>query len=57
MYAVDENSKLSAQASKNCTSIAAQIQQQYPASDYAARAASIAFRVSQGIPIYGSDRD
>ncbi len=26
-------------------------------SDYAARAASIAFRVAQGIPIYGNDRD
>jgi hypothetical protein len=57
MYGVDENSKLSAQASKNCASIAAQLQQQYPNSDYAARAASIAFRVAQGIPIYGTDRD
>jgi hypothetical protein len=57
MYALDENSKQSAQASKNCASIAAQLQQQYPGSDYAARAASIAFRVAQGIPIYGNDRD
>ena len=57
MYALDENSKMSAQASKNCAAIAAQLQQQYAASDYAARAASIAFRVAQGIPIYGNDRD
>jgi hypothetical protein len=57
MYALDENSKLSAQASKNCAAIAAQLKQQFPDSDYTARAASIAFRVSQGIPIYGNDRD
>jgi hypothetical protein len=57
MYALDENNKLSAQASKNCASIAAQLQAHYPTSDYAARAASIAFRVAQGIPIYGNDRD
>jgi hypothetical protein len=57
MYALDENAKLSAQASKNCASIAAQLQAQYPTSDYSARAASIAFRVAQGIPIYGNDRD
>jgi hypothetical protein len=31
--------------------------QKYPKSDYAARAMSIAYRVKQGIPIYGSDRD
>jgi hypothetical protein len=57
MYSLDENSKLSAQASKNCAAIAAQLEQQYPGSDYAARVASIAFRVAQGIPITGSDRD
>jgi hypothetical protein len=57
MYALDENNKLSAQASKNCASIAAQLQAHYPTSDYTARAASIAFRVAQGIPIYGNDRD
>jgi hypothetical protein len=57
MYTLDENSKLSTQASKNCASIAAQLQRDYPTSDYAPRAATIAFRVSQGIPIYGNDRD
>ena len=57
MYNVDDNPKLAAQASKNCKSIADQLQHDYPTSDYAARAAAIAFRVSQGIPIYGTDRD
>jgi hypothetical protein len=57
MYGLDEQTKQSAQASKNCAAIAAQLQHDYPTSDYAARAAAIAFRVSQGIPVYGNDRD
>jgi hypothetical protein len=57
LYGLDDQTKLAAQASKNCASIAAQLQHDYPTSDYAARAASIAFRVAQGIPIYGNDRD
>ena len=57
MYLVDDNPKLSAAAAKSCKSIADQLQHDYPTSDYASRAASIAFRVSQGIPVYGTDRD
>jgi hypothetical protein len=57
MYALDDQPKLSAQASRNCASIADQLHHDYPQSDFADRAASIAFRVAQGIPIYGNDRD
>jgi hypothetical protein len=57
MYTVDENKKRADAASKNCQSIADRMQHEYPQSDFTARAASIAFRVAQGIPIYGSDRD
>jgi hypothetical protein len=56
MYSVDDNPKLSAEAAKHCQSIAEELAAKYPQSDYTARAASVAFRVSQGIPIYGSDR-
>jgi hypothetical protein len=56
MYMVDENSKASAAAAKNCQSIADELREHYPQSDYTARALSIAFRVAQGLPIYGSDR-
>jgi hypothetical protein len=56
MYAVDDNLKRSQAASKACQAIADELKQKYPQSDFAARAASIAFRVAQGIPIYGSDR-
>jgi hypothetical protein len=37
--------------------LAQELKTKYPQSDYAARAASVAFRVSQGIPLFGNDRD
>ncbi|HEX4155532.1 MAG TPA: hypothetical protein VHY48_07970 [Acidobacteriaceae bacterium] len=57
MYAVNDDKKDSDKAAENCQSIADELRQQYPKSDFAARAESIAYRVKQGIPIYGSDRD
>jgi outer membrane protein assembly factor BamD (BamD/ComL family) len=57
MYTVDDDKKDSDKAAQNCQAIADQLRQKYAKSDYAARAESIAFRVKQGIPIYGSDRD
>ncbi len=57
MYTVDEQGKRADVAAKNCQAIADELRQKYPQSDYASRAQSIAFRVRQGIPIYGSDRD
>jgi outer membrane protein assembly factor BamD (BamD/ComL family) len=57
MYSVDDDKKNSDKAAQNCQAIADELRQKYPKSDYAARAESIAYRVKQGIPIYGSDRD
>ncbi len=57
MYTVDENRKQAESAGRRCQAIADDLRAKYPQSDYAARAQSIAFRVAQGIPIYGSDRD
>ncbi len=57
MYTVDENKRRADQAASNCQSIADRMQKDYPTSDYTQRAASIAFRVNQGVSIYGSDRD
>ena len=57
MYLVDEDKKRSDAAAKNCQSIADELRKNYPQSDYTARAQSIAYRVAQGIPIFGSDRD
>jgi TolA-binding protein len=57
MFMVDNDPHDSARAAKNCQAIADEVEAKYPQSDYAARAASVAFRVSQGIPVYGSDRE
>jgi hypothetical protein len=57
MYAVQEDKKRSQAAAQRTQALAQDLKQRYPKTDYAARGASIAFRVAQGIPIYGSDRD
>ncbi len=57
MYTVDEDTRRAQQAARNCQAIADRMQKDYPQSDFTARAESIAFRVNQGIPVYGSDRD
>jgi len=57
MYMVDEQKKRSDGAAKNCQAIADELSRDYPKSDYAARAQAIAFKVRQGIPVYGNDRD
>ncbi len=57
MYLVDDNRKRSEQAAGNCQSLADRMLKEYPQSDYTNRAQSIAFRVKQGISVYGSDRD
>jgi hypothetical protein len=57
MYAVQEDKKRSQAAVQRTQALAQELKEKYPKSDYAARGESIAYRVSQGIPIYGSDRD
>ena len=57
MYAVQEDRKRSQAAAQRTQALAQELKEKYPKSDYAVRGVSIAFRVSQGIPIYGSDRD
>jgi hypothetical protein len=57
MYGVNDDKKHADQAAQNCQAIADQLKQRYPKSDYASRAQSIAYRVKQGIPIYGTDRN
>lgn len=45
------------QAATNVQTLANTMKQRYPQSDYTARAASIAYRVQQDLPIYGNDRE
>ena len=57
MYIVQEDRKRSEAAVQRTQALAQELKDRYPKTDYAARGQSIAFRVSQGISIYGSDRD
>jgi len=57
MYKVEDDRKHADQAAANTQGLANELKQRYPQSDYAARAASVAYRVAQGIPVYGNDRD
>jgi len=57
MYSVQEDRKKAESAAAKTQALAADLKAQYPQSDYAARATSIAFKVQQNISIYGNDRD
>jgi hypothetical protein len=57
MYTVQEDRKRADAAAQRTQALAQDLQTRYPKSPYAARAASIAYRVAQGIAIYGTDRD
>jgi outer membrane protein assembly factor BamD (BamD/ComL family) len=57
MYQVEDERKRSQQAASNTQGLAAELMKRYPQSDYAPRAASIAYRVQQQIAVYGNDRD
>jgi hypothetical protein len=57
MYNVQEEPKRAQAAVQRTEALAQELKDRYPKSDFAARGSSIAFRVSQGIAIYGTDRD
>jgi hypothetical protein len=57
MYQVQEERKRSEDAAAKAVGLAGELKRRFPQSDYAARTASIAYRVQQQIPVYGNDRD
>ena len=57
MYTVEENRKKADGAAAHTQALAQQLKAKFPQSDYTARAASIAYKVQQGIASYGTDRD
>jgi outer membrane protein assembly factor BamD (BamD/ComL family) len=57
MYKVSDDNKRAQSAADRCQSLAADMQTRFPDSDFTHRAESIAYRVKQGIAIYGTDRD
>jgi outer membrane protein assembly factor BamD (BamD/ComL family) len=57
MYLVQEDQRRSGDAAKRTVALAQELEQEYPKSDYAARGTAIAYKVQQGIAVYGDDRD
>ena len=57
MYQVQDEGKRAVAAAEKAQKLAAEMQRDYAQSEYTRRAQSIAFRIKQGISIYGTDRD
>lgn len=57
MWTADNDGHRAQEARTRATDIANQLQSKYAQSEYAARAASLIYKVQQGIAIYGSDRE
>jgi hypothetical protein len=57
MYAADGNDNKSNAAHSRARELAARLQGKFPQTDFAARAAALVFKLDEGIPVYGSDRE
>jgi hypothetical protein len=56
MYAADENEKKSEAAHAHARELAARMRDKFPQLDYTARATMLVFKLDQGIPVYGIDK-
>jgi hypothetical protein len=57
MYADGNNDKKSEAAHNHARELAARLKDKFPQSDYTARAAMLVFKLDQGIPVYGADKE
>lgn len=57
MYTVEDNRKRADAAAARVAAMAGEMRTRFGGSDYTRRAESVAFKVKQGIPIFGTDRD
>jgi hypothetical protein len=56
MYAADGSDNKSEAAHTHARELAAKLKEKFPATDYAARAASLVYKLDEGIPVYGIDQ-
>jgi hypothetical protein len=56
MYAADDNDKKGDEARDRAHALAAKLKDHFAQSDYCARAAALVYKLDQGIPVYGIDR-
>jgi hypothetical protein len=57
MYASDGNDRKSSDAHNQARSLAAQLKAHFPDSDYTRRAAALVYKLDEGVPVYGIDRE
>jgi hypothetical protein len=57
MYSADNDDKKAEQARARAKDLATRLIAKYPQSDYSARASGLIYKLEQGIPIYGADRE
>jgi hypothetical protein len=56
MYSADGNDKKADSAKARAHDLAARMKDKFPQSDYTARALAVVFKIDQGIPVYGIER-
>ncbi len=57
MYAADRDDRKSTDARNQARTVAAQLKAHFPDSDYAYRAGTLVYKLDEGVPVYGIDRD
>ncbi len=57
MYSADGDDRKSGDAHDQARSVAAQLKAHFPDSDYAYRAGALVYKLDEGVPVYGIDRD
>jgi len=56
MYASDGSDKKSEEAHNHAKDLAARLRDKFPQSDYTWRAGALVYKLDQGVPVYGIDR-
>ncbi len=57
MYAADGNDKKQEEAHNRARDLATRLKDKYPQSDYSWRASAVVYKLDQGVPVYGIDRE
>ena len=57
MYAADGNDKKQEEAHNHARDLAAKLKDKFPQSDYTWRASALVYKLDQGVPVYGIDRN
>jgi hypothetical protein len=57
MFAADDNDKKAGEAKDRAHSLAGKLKEHFAQTDYCARAAMLVYKLDEGIPVYGIDRE